>query len=55
MSVSERIKRILGVIYIGYMKGWVYILECSDVQEAFKIEHQIKKWSRAKKDALING
>jgi putative endonuclease len=80
------------------MKGWVYILECSDnsyyvgstknlprrtaehqsgqgglytskrlpikltfsfecdnIVEAFNLEHQIKKWSRIKKEALKNG
>lgn len=80
------------------MKGWTYILECSDgsyyvgstdnltrrlaehqagigskytsrrlpvklkfskefdrIDEAFYYEHKIKKWSRAKKEALIEG
>jgi putative endonuclease len=32
-----------------------FSLECKDIVEAFNLEHQIKKWSRAKKEALING
>ena len=32
-----------------------FSLECNDIAEAFNLEHQIKKWSRAKKEALING
>jgi putative endonuclease len=32
-----------------------FSLECNDIAEAFNLEHQIKKWSRAKKEALISG
>lgn len=33
----------------------VYSKYYPTVQEAFRVEHQIKKWSRAKKEALIKG
>ena len=33
----------------------VYIEEYDSYQEAFKRERQLKKWSRAKKEALIEG
>lgn len=31
----------------------VYISECASEQEAYLREHQIKRWSRVKKEALI--
>ncbi|AXT50406.1 GIY-YIG nuclease family protein [Aquimarina sp. BL5] len=33
----------------------VYICEFTDIQLAIDTEKQIKKWSRTKKEALING
>jgi len=33
----------------------VFYCEFTDIQLAFEKEKQIKKWSRAKKEALING
>jgi len=32
----------------------VYFEECSDVEQAIAREKQLKKWSRAKKDSLID-
>lgn len=33
----------------------VFSTQLSSRDDAFSVEHQIKKWSRAKKEALING
>jgi putative endonuclease len=33
----------------------VYSEECASLQEAVKREHQVKRWTRAKKAALIAG
>ena len=33
----------------------VFYCEFTDVNKAFETEKQLKKWSRAKKEALING
>ena len=33
----------------------VYFEEFERVEDAFKREHQVKKWSRKKKEALIKG
>ncbi len=38
--------------------AYVYILKCAQfhrMDEAAAFEHQIKKWTRAKKNALIDG
>ena len=33
----------------------VYSQQMPDKDQAYQVEHQIKKWSRSKKEALING
>jgi putative endonuclease len=33
----------------------VFYCEFTDINKAFETEKQLKKWSRAKKEALING
>ncbi len=35
-------------VYLVYFEGF------NKVEDAFKREHQVKKWSKAKKNALIN-
>jgi putative endonuclease len=33
----------------------VYVIEFTDIREAINLEKQLKRWSRAKKEALIRG
>ncbi|MDI6804302.1 MAG: GIY-YIG nuclease family protein [Bacteroidota bacterium] len=33
----------------------LFSFECENIVVAFNLEHQIKKWSRSKKEALIRG
>ncbi len=57
-SVEKRIAEHVSGSYPGYTKTrlpveLVYIQEFASRDEAFNAEHQIKKWNRKKKEALI--
>ncbi len=63
-STSNLERRIYEHQYGYYPEGYtysrrpielVYSLETENYDKAFKLERQIKGWSRKKKEALING
>lgn len=50
---EHKTKQIDGFSKSYNLKKLVYYEECSDVRDAIAREKQLKKWSRAKKDKLV--
>ncbi|MCX5773409.1 MAG: GIY-YIG nuclease family protein [Fusobacteria bacterium] len=58
-SIQRRLYEHKNDVHEGFSKKYqchflLYCEECSDVNSAIAREKQLKKWSRAKKESLIN-